>query len=58
MPKGIPNQKYTGEFKQMVVETMRRDKLGYNETEKQFGISKDRLRFGERDFHALGMVVE
>ena len=28
MPKGIPNKRYTGEFKQMVVETMMRDKPG------------------------------
>jgi len=38
MPKGIPNQKYTGEFKQHVVETMRREKLSYRETAQQFGI--------------------
>ena len=29
MPKGIPNKRYTGEFKQMVVETMMREKLSY-----------------------------
>ena len=38
MPKGIPNQKYTGEFKQHVVETMRREKLSFVETARQFGI--------------------
>ena len=27
MPKGVPKQEYTGEFKQMVVETMRKEKL-------------------------------
>ena len=36
MPKGIP--KYTGEYKQMVVETMRKEKLSYLETEKRFNI--------------------
>ena len=30
MPKGVPNKRYTGEFKQMVVETMMREKLSYN----------------------------
>ena len=39
MPKGIPNKRYTGEFKQMVIETMMRDKLSYKETARQFDIS-------------------
>ena len=39
MPKGIPNKRYTGEFKQMVVETMLRDKLSYREAARQFNIS-------------------
>ena len=39
MPKGIPNKRYTGEFKQMVVETMRKEGLSYRETEERFGIS-------------------
>ena len=34
MPKGVPNKRYTGEFKQMVVETLRREKLSYREAEK------------------------
>lgn len=39
MPKGIPKQKYTGEFKQHVVETMHREKLSDCETARQFGIN-------------------
>ena len=39
MPKGIPNKRYTGEFKQMVVETMMQEKLSYRETAKQFEVS-------------------
>ena len=39
MPKGIPNKRYTGEFKQMVVETMMREKLSYCEAARQFDIS-------------------
>ena len=39
MPKGIPNKRYTGEFKRMVVETMRKEGLSYRETEERFGIS-------------------
>ena len=38
MSKGIPNKKYTGEFKQMVVETMRREGLSYRETAVQFRV--------------------
>ncbi len=40
MPKGIP--KYSGEFKQMVVETMRKEKLSYKETEQRFDIGGHR----------------
>jgi len=54
MPKGIPNKKYTGEFKQMVVETMRREHLSCNETEKRFEISKDRVRLWERIYLGEG----
>ena len=39
MPKGVPNKRYTGEFKQMVVETMTREKLSYRETARQFDIN-------------------
>ena len=39
MPKGIPNKRYTGEFKQMVVETMMWDKLSYREAARRFDIS-------------------
>ena len=38
MPKGIPNKRYTGEFKQMVVETMMRDKISYCEAARKFDI--------------------
>ena len=39
MPKGISNKKYTGEFKQMVVETMRKEGLSYREAARQFEIA-------------------
>ena len=49
MPKGIPNKRYTGEFKQKVVETMRREKLSYREVAHQFEItSHERVRQWER----------
>ena len=39
MPKGAPNKRYIGEFKQLVVETMIQDKLSYREVAQQFNIS-------------------
>ena len=41
MPKGIANKRYTGEFKQKVVETMMQEKLSYKEAARQFGVSYD-----------------
>ena len=41
MPKGVPNKRYTGEFKQKVVETMVREKLSYKEAARQFDVSQD-----------------
>lgn len=49
MPKGIPNKKYTGEFKQMVVETMRKELLSYQETARRFEVRSDtQVRSWER----------
>ena len=42
MPKGIPNKRYTSEFKQEVVETMMREKLSYRETARLYDISDDK----------------
>ncbi len=39
MPKGIPNKRYTPEFKQLVVETMHKERLSIRETSTQFEIS-------------------
>ena len=41
MPKGISNKKYTGEFKQMVVETMRKEHLSYREAAREFNVNSD-----------------
>ena len=38
MPKGVPNKRHSGEFKQRVVETMLQDKLSYMEAARQFEI--------------------
>ena len=49
MPKGKPNKRYTGEFKQEVVETMMREKLSYREAARQFEINDhNRVRYWER----------
>ena len=42
MPKGIPNKRYTAEFKKLVVETMQKEKMSYRETARQFEINDDK----------------
>lgn len=39
MPRGVPNKRYTAEFKQHVLETMREEKLSYSETARQFEVN-------------------
>ena len=41
MPRGKPNKRYTGEFKQKVVETMRKEKLSYREAAREFCVPRD-----------------
>ena len=49
MPKGIPNKRYTPEFKQLVVETMHKEKLSYCETSRRFEVNSDtRIKAWER----------
>ena len=48
MPKGVPNKKYTAEFKKLVVETMLKEKLSYRETERRFELPKMRAAAWER----------
>ena len=43
MPKGIPNKRHTPEFKVMVVETMRKEKLSYCEAARQFEVRDDKI---------------
>ena len=38
MPKGMPNKRYTPEFKKLVVETMLQEKLSYSETARRFDV--------------------
>ena len=48
MPKGTPNKRYTPEFKKLVVETMREEKLSYRETERRFELPSKRAAAWER----------
>ena len=49
MPKGVPNKRHTGAFKQMVIETMMRDKLSYRGVARKFEISgREQIRKWER----------
>ena len=43
MPKGVPNKRYTGEFKQMVVETMQKEKLSYREAAREYEVADHKL---------------
>ena len=49
MPKGIPNKRYTPEFKKLVVETMQKERLGYSEACRRFDVnSRDQVKSWER----------
>ena len=55
MPKGIPNKRYTPEFKKLVVETMQEEKLSYSETCRRFEVnSRDQIRSWERIYLTEG----
>ena len=62
MPKRTQNKRYTGEFKQHVVETMREEKLSYSETARQFEVKgHHRIQAWERIYleeGAEGLYVE
>lgn len=42
MPKGVPNKRYTAEFKKHVIETMHDEGLSYTETSRRFEINSHR----------------
>lgn len=62
MPKGIPNKRYTPEFKKIVIETMLEEKLSYSETARRFEVSgHHRIQDWERIYlteGAEGFAVE
>ena len=54
MPKGVPKKRYTGEFKQLVVETMRNEKLGCREAGRRFDVAPQRICDWERIYLTEG----
>jgi transposase-like protein len=55
MPKGVPNKRYTAEFKVFVIETMRDERLSYSETAQRFEVnSHHRIQEWERIYLTEG----
>ena len=55
MPKGVPNKRYTPEFKKQVIETMLEEKLSYHETCRRFEVnSRDQVKSWERIYLTEG----
>ena len=55
MPKGVPNKRYTAEFKKAVIEIMLEEKLSYRETACQFEVSNHhRIQEWERIYLSEG----
>ena len=55
MSRGVPNKRYTPEFKKMVIETMLEEKLSYCETARRFEVSCDkRIKSWERIYLTEG----
>ena len=42
MPKGVPNKRYTPEFKIQVIRTMQEEGLSYSETSRRFEVNSHR----------------
>ena len=55
MPKGVPNKRYTVEFKKLVIETMQEEELSYSETCRRFDVnSRDQIKSWERLYQEEG----
>ena len=55
MPKGIPNKRYTAEFKRHVIETMQKEGMSYSETARQFEVNDHhRVQDWERIYLTYG----
>ena len=55
MPKGVPNNRYTPAFKEMVVKRIREENLGYNEAEREYGIAHGMIQKWERIYLTEGL---
>ena len=54
MPKGVPQKRYTGEFKQKVIEDMRENRLSYKETQGKYNLPNRRVQDWERIYLTYG----
>jgi transposase len=57
MPKGKPNQQYTGDFKQKVVEDMRENGLSVRVAAEKYGASKSQINQWERIYLEEGLTA-
>ena len=48
MPKGIPNARYTGDFKQQVVEDIQKNKLSQHQAAAKYGVPRSVIQRWER----------
>lgn len=54
MPKGVPNKRYTPEFKEMVVRRIHEEGLSYSEAEHEYGIAHGIIQGWERIYLTEG----
>ena len=55
MPKGVPNKRYTAEFKQRVVEAVMKERLSYQEAARVYEVDgHDRIQSWERIYLTEG----
>ena len=54
MPKGVPNKRYTPEFKKLVVETMHKEHWSSVETGQHFEVARQRVNDWERIYLTEG----
>lgn len=61
MPKGKPNARYTGEFKQTVIEDMRKNAMSQHATSAKYGVPRAVIQLWERIYltdGAEGLYLE
>ena len=54
MPKGVPNKRYTPEFKKLVIETMHQEHWSCHETGRHFDVANQRVCDWERIYLTEG----